>query len=68
MKAAVIWTLGGDFQIVDEEDENAPLAELKLFEPLRSMAIEEPEEVAQAILTAMVETPHPYAQREEIAS
>jgi hypothetical protein len=66
MKPAVVWTAGGNFQIVDQED-NSLMAELTLYEPLSNMAINNPMDVAQEILTAMVETPHP-RQQEEIAS
>jgi len=67
MKAAVTWTIGGDFLVVDQEDDNAPLAELKLYEPLRSMAIEDPELVVSEILRAMVENPHPHSAAQQEA-
>ena len=66
MKAAVLWTIGGDFQVVDADDDNAPLAELKLYEPLRSMAIDEPETVVNEILRALVETPHPFSKQNAV--
>ena len=62
MKPKAFWTIGGDFLIVDEEDEDAPLAELKLHEPLRSQAIDNPVGVVSSILAALKETPHPYAE------
>jgi hypothetical protein len=61
MNPVAQWTIGGDFRIVDDDDDGAPLAVLTLYEPLKSKAIDDPQGVAQAILTAMVETPHPYA-------
>lgn len=60
MKARAIWTIGGDFMIVDDDDDGAPLATLSLHEPLRSLAIDKPSMVAAEILKAMIETPHPY--------
>lgn len=68
MKAAVIWSLGGDFAVVDQDDENAPLAELKLHGPLRSLAVNEPELVAGEILRAMVEASHPDTKAMRVAS
>lgn len=62
MKAQAHWTIAGDFRIVDAEDDGAPLAVLTLYEPLKSMALDNPQGVADAILTALVETPHPYAE------
>ena len=64
MKLVCCWTLNGNFMIVDGDDENAPLATLSLHEPLRSWAIDRPEFVAEEILKAMKETPHPYADLE----
>ena len=61
MKAQAHWTIAGDFRIVDADDDGAPLAELTLHEPFKSMAIDNPQEVAEAILAALAETPHPYA-------
>lgn len=61
MNLKCCWTFGGDFLVVDEDDENAPVATLSLQEPLRSWAIDHPEYVAKEILKALAETPHPYA-------
>lgn len=61
MKPIATWTIGGDFRIVDADDEDAPLAELKLYSPLREMAIDDPQTVAREILEALVQAPHPFA-------
>jgi len=68
MKAQAHWTIGGDFRIVDADDEGAPLAELNLHEPLKSMALDNPQVVAETILTALVQTPHPYANEPLVES
>lgn len=60
MKFEATWTLGGDFLIVDGDDDGAPVAELKLHEPLKSLAIDNPAQVAAEILKALVDTPHPF--------
>ena len=57
MSYKALWTLGGDFLIVDEDNDDAPVAELKLHEPLRSQAIDDPQGVAEAILKTLAETP-----------
>lgn len=62
MKAKAHWTIAGDFRIVDDDNDGAPLAVLNLHEPLKSMALDNPQEVAETILTALVQTPHPYAE------
>lgn len=54
------WTIGGDFFIMDA-DEDAPLVEVKLHEPMRSQAIDDVDSIAKAIAAAMIQTPHPYA-------
>jgi hypothetical protein len=61
MKPLAQWTIGGDFRIVDADDDDAPLAVLTLHEPLKSLAIDDSQAVAEAIITALAETPHPYA-------
>lgn len=64
MKLEASWTFGGDFIIMDTE-EDAPVAELKLHEPLKSLAIDKPNQVAAAILKALIENPHPYADDDD---
>ncbi len=61
MNPVVSWSIGGDFLVTDDDDDGAPLARLELHEPFKSQAIDHPEAVASAILKAMAETPHPYA-------
>ena len=58
------WTIGGDFFIMDA-DEDAPLVEVKLHEPMRSQAIDDVDSIAKAIAAAMIQTPHPYANTEK---
>ena len=59
------WTIGGDFIITDADDEDAPLVEVKLHEPMRSQAIDDVDSIAKAIAAAMIQTPHPYANTEK---
>ena len=58
------WTIGGDFFIMDA-DEDAPLVEVKLHEPMRSQAIDDVDSVAKSIAAAMIQAPHPYADAEK---
>jgi hypothetical protein len=58
------WTIGGDF-IISDADEDAPLVEVKLHEPMRSQAIDDVDSIAKAIAAAMIQTPHPYADAEK---
>lgn len=60
MKLSASWTIGGDF-IVSDEDEDAPVATLTLYEPFKSLAIDDAQGIAEAILEAVKQTPHPYA-------
>jgi hypothetical protein len=54
------WTIGGDFIVYDDDD--SPIVQLKLQEPLRSHVIdlEGRVELANAISDALKTTPHPY--------
>jgi len=61
MKIQAYWTIAGAFRIVDADDDAAPLAVLTLYEPFKSQALDNPQGVAEAIITALVETSHPYA-------
>lgn len=60
MKPAACWSDDGEFSIVDADQGNAPMARLKLFSPLRELALEEPELVARQILEALVANPRPF--------
>lgn len=64
IKPVALWSMGGDFRIVDADDDDAPLAELKLYSPLREMAIDKPQSVAKTILEALAKMPHPFADEE----
>jgi len=64
IKPVTLWSIGGDFRIVDANDDDAPLAELKLYSPFREMAIDKPQTVAREILEELARTPHPFAEEE----
>ena len=59
------WTIGGDFIITDADDEDAPLVEVKLHEPMRSQAIDDAETIGKMILAWMLRLPHPYGKAEK---
>lgn len=63
MTLTASWLIGGNFRIYDED--NGLVAELKLYEPLKSAAIDDAQGVATAIIKALGTTPHPYAKSGE---
>ena len=63
VNAQALWTDGGDFRLVDADDANAVLAEVRFCGPLRTAAQRDPCDTASTILEAMVSSPRPAVER-----
>lgn len=53
------WTCNGDFHLVDADNDDAVLVELVLHEPFKEQAPDNVNHIAKAVMTALVQTPHP---------
>lgn len=57
------WTIGGDFKLVDVDDDDAPVVTVAFHDdPVRIAAIdpETRKHIAELIVNGMLTTPHPF--------